>query len=123
MVMQAHYKQAITQSPACNESLSDMECADYEKRITELVGAVESLLNSNKSLLDANNNMGEKLNQAVAQITTLQDYVSVLEQKVQDLEGKNASHKRHRFSKHTEKFSAMNTDKSKGKTKEEAEND
>lgn len=86
MIMQAHYKQAITQSPASNDPLSDMERADYEKRIAELVGAVESLL-------DANNNMGEKLNQAVAQITTLQDYVSVLEQKVQDLEGKNASHR------------------------------
>lgn len=116
IIMQAHYKQAITQSPACNAPLSDMERADYEKRIAELVGAVESLL-------DANNNMGEKLNQAVSQITTLQDYVSVLEQKVQDLEGKNAAHNRHRFSKHIEKNSALNTGKPKGKTKEETEND
>ena len=84
MIMQAHYKEAVTQPSSCDDDMSDMEREQYRKQIRELIGAVETLL-------DANRSIGEQLNEANSAIGTLQDYVNTLENKIKKLEGKNAS--------------------------------
>ena len=81
MIMQAHYKEAVTQPSSCDDDMSDMEREQYRKQIRELMGAVETLL-------DANRSIGEQLNEANSAIGALQDYVNTLENKIKKLEGK-----------------------------------
>lgn len=69
---------------SCDDFMSDMEREQYRKQISELIGAVETLL-------DANRSIGEQLNEANSAIGALQDYVNTLENKIKKLEGKNAS--------------------------------
>lgn len=117
MIMQAHYKEAVTQPSSCDDVMSDMEREQYRKQIRELIGAVETLL-------DANRSIGEQLNEANSAIGALQDYVNTLENKIKKLEGKNASNNRIRFAKPGEKMAkAAQAESDKGKTKEQAEND
>ena len=117
MIMQAHYKEAVTQPSSCDDDMSDMEREQYRKQIRELIGAVETLL-------DANRSIGEQLNEANSAIGALQDYVNTLENKIKKLEGKNASNNRIRYAKPGEKMAkAAQAESDKGKTKEQAEND
>lgn len=62
MIMQAHYKEAVTQPSSCDDVMSDMEREQYRKQIRELIGAVETLL-------DANRSIGEQLNEATSAIS------------------------------------------------------
>ena len=75
---------ASISSLSCDDVMSDMEREQYRKQIRELIGAVETLL-------DANRSIGEQLNEANSAIGALQDYVNTLENKINKLEGKNAS--------------------------------
>lgn len=79
-----------------------MEREQYQNRIRELIGAVQTLLDSNKSL-------GEKLDQANSQI-------EVLQQKINKLEGQKASHNRPRYGKNSEKSVSSAYDSDKGQT-------
>ena len=117
MIMQAHYKEAVTQPSSCDDDMSDMEREQYRKQIRELIGAAETLL-------DANRSIGEQLNEANSAIGALQDYVNTLENKIKKLEGKNASNNRIRYAKPGEKMAkAAQAESDKGKTKEQEEND
>ena len=49
MIMQAHYKEAVTQPSPCDDDMSDMEREQYRKQIRELIGAVETLLDANRA--------------------------------------------------------------------------
>ena len=75
---------ASISSLSCDDFMSDMEREQYRKQIRELIGAVETLL-------DANRSIGEQLSEANSAIGALQDYVNTLENKIKNLEGKNAS--------------------------------
>lgn len=116
MIMQVRYKQALTSVPACDGKMTDMEREQYQNRINELLGALETML-------DANKRMGEKLNQANSQIEALQECVSTLRHEIDTLKGKNAAHNRNRFGNPSEKSSTRKAGRDKGKTKEQEEND
>lgn len=124
MIMQAHYKEAVTQPSSCDDDMSDMEREQYRKQIRELIGAVETLLDANRSIGEQLNEATTKLDEANSAIGALQDYVNTLENKIKKLEGKNASNNRIRYAKPGEKMAkAAQAESDKGKTKEQAEND
>lgn len=128
MIMQAHYKEAVTQPPSCDDDMSDMEREQYRQQIRELIGAVETLLDANRSigeqLNDATTKLDDatiKLDEANSAIGALQDYVATLESKIKKLEGKDASNNRIRFAKRGDKVAKPEPDK--GKIKEQRESD
>lgn len=124
MIMQAHYKEAVTQPSSCDDDMSDMEREQYRKQIRELIGAVETLLDANRSIGEQLNEATTKLDEANSAIGALQDYVNTLENKIKKLEGKKASNNRIRYAKPGEKMAkAAQAESDKGKTKEQAEND
>lgn len=121
LIMEAHYKQTVSQPSACSGELTDMEREQYQNRIRDLLDAVQTLLDSNKSLGDRLNDTAGKLDQANSQIDTLQNLVSTLQQKINKLEGQKASHNRTRYGKNSEKSSLSDNDSDKGKTKVQEE--
>ena len=121
MIMQAHYKEAVTQPPSCDDDMSDMEWEQYRQQIRELIGAVETLLDANRSIGEQLNYATTKLDEANSAIGALQDYVATLESKIKKLEGKDASNNRIRFAKRGDKVAKPEPDK--GKIKEQRDSD
>lgn len=115
MVMRAQYAISLLEDSSHETHMPDMEREDFKRQIAELLQGMTTLLDSNKR-------MGQELENARNDLSKANKKIDVLKSEINYLKGKQNASNRHRYGDRNEKDIKGST-KSKGRTKDEDEND
>lgn len=129
MIMRAQYAMSLIEDSWREGNLSDMEREDFKRQISELLQGMTALLDSNTKLGQELSEAREDLTKARNDLSSAQDdllkankKIDILQSEIKYLKGKQNASNRHRFGDKGEK-NTNGTSKSKGRTKDEDEND
>ena len=129
MIMRAQYAMSLIEDSWRDGNLSDMEREDFKRQISELLQGMTALLDSNTKLGQELSEAREDLTKARNDLSSAQDdllkankKIDILKSEIKYLKGKQNASNRHRFGDKGEK-NTNGTSKSKGRTKDEDEND
>lgn len=136
MVMRARYAMSLIEDSSREGKLSDMEREDFKRQIAELLQGMTTLLDSNtrmgQELAEARKDLQaarSDLSCARSDLSCAQDdlskankKISLLQSEIKYLKGKQTASNRHRYGDKGEK-NTSGTSRSKGRTKDEDEND
>ena len=122
MIMRAQYAMSLIEDSWRGGNLSDMEREDFKRQIAELLQGMTTLLDSNTRLGQELADAKKDLDAARDDLSKANKKIGVLESEIKYLKGKQNASNRHRFGDKGEK-NTSGTSKSKGRTKDEDEND
>ena len=129
MIMRAQYAMSLIEDSWREGNLSYMEREDFKRQISELLQGMTALLDSNTKLGQELSEAREDLTKARNDLSSAQDdllkankKIDILQSEIKYLKGKQNASNRHRFGDKGEK-NTNGTSKSKGRTKDEDEND
>ena len=122
MIMRAQYAMSLIEDSWRGGNLSDMEREDFRRQISELLQGMTTLLDSNTRLGQELSDARKDLDAARDDLSKAKKRIGVLESEIKYLKGKQNASNRHRYGDNGEK-NINGTSKSKGRTKDEDEND
>ena len=122
MIMRAQYAMSLIEDSWRGGNLSDMEREDFKSQIAELLQGMTTLLDSNTRLGQELADAKKDLDAARDDLSKANKKIGVLESEIKYLKGKQNASNRHRYGDNGEK-NINGTSKSKGRTKDEDEND
>lgn len=122
MIMRAQYAMSLIEDSWRGGNLSDMEREDFRRQIAELLQGMTTLLDSNTRLGQELSDAKKDLDAARDDLSKANKKIGVLESEIKYLKGKQNASNRHRYGDKGEK-DTKGTSKSKGRTKDEDEND
>ena len=122
MIMRAQYAMSLIEDSWRGGNLSDMEREDFRRQISELLQGMTTLLDSNTRLGQELSDARKDLDAARDDLSKANKKIGVLESEIKYLKGKQNASNRHRYGDNGEK-NINGTSKSKGRTKDEDEND
>ena len=120
--MRAQYAMSLIEDSWRGGNLSDMEREDFKSQIAELLQGMTTLLDSNTRLGQELADAKKDLDAARDDLSKANKKIGVLESEIKYLKGKQNASNRHRYGDNGEK-NINGTSKSKGRTKDEDEND
>ena len=122
MIMRAQYAMSLIEDSWRGGNLSDMEREDFKRQIAELLQGMTTLLDSNTRLGQELADAKKDLDAARDDLSKANKKIGVLESEIKYLKGKQNASNRHWYGDNGEK-NINGTSKSKGRTKDEDEND
>ena len=122
MIMRAQYAMSLIEDSWRGGNLSDMEREDFRRQISELLQGMTTLLDSNTRLGQELADARKDLSAARDDLSKANKKIGVLESEIKYLKGKQNASNRHRYGDKGDKDTKGNS-KSKGRTKDEDEND